>query len=547
MLKAFSILWLMVFVPICFLIFSYGYSPVWMIADHVQASIVSDQEKGVFYLLEKELQPIHQNKWQEKIEDISDHFSYQLKLETLTNATSDIAKKQNLINGEFVFIEGIPNILKRRIAGTDWVISKALDMDENEMYIRSVRGGAHLILTQFEQTPKDQWPVLMQELSEQFVFEFTLLNKAELTLDDSQQQALDAQEIVLHPRNDGQFELYRVLPDNETVIQAITPAYGSTQAGMYIALFVTFIASVSVCMFIWVYPVWRDLKRLSKTAEEFGDGNLEKRAKPSKASVVANLSRSFNSMANSIQELIVGQRELTNSIAHDLRTPLYRLKFAFEMLEAKELTAKDRAHYQDCIEVSIEDLDKLIDQTLMLSRYRRITDFNQFSNTLFAQVIDREATLFRLNHPKLTLNIEIDPNLEKALIFVDRAALSRALLNLLTNASRFAQSNIKIQFLESKENYELTVEDDGPGIDPQYWPTLFKPFTQVNNQHRDNTEGHGLGLAIVNQIAQWHKGTVEINRADSGGARFTLLWPKIHAEKKTHSDSATTLSPNVTI
>lgn len=524
MLRAFVILWLMVFLPISFLMFSYGYSPVWLITNYVQSSIVKDQNSGLFYLLEKELKQYPEDEWQNRVKQLAKHFSYKLELQSLREIQQE--QKEQLSKGEFVFIEGVPNILKRRIAGTDWVILAALDMDENETYLRSVKGGAHMLLKEFEQTPEADWSVLLEELNEHFSYQFELKQKPQLPLTAQQIEVLENNEIVWRHNDNVQFEFYRQLPDNNTVLKAITPAYGNTQVGLFVSLFFTFITIVSLCMVVWVYPLWRDLKKLSRTAKAFGNGSLEKRATHSKASVITDLSSSFNAMADNIQELIVGQRNLTNAIAHDLRTPLYRLKFALEMLDDNQLNKAEKEHYRECVTVSIEDLDHLIDQTLILSRYRRITDFSQFSETVFAKVITKETQQFRLQHTNLHLAVEIADSLSEQLIYADCPALSRVLSNLLSNASQFAKQEIRVQFLDLNDNYRLVVEDDGPGIAEEHWETLFNAFTQVNNQHRGKTQGHGLGLAIVEQIAQWHKGEVNVDKAELGGARFSLTWPK---------------------
>jgi len=531
MLKAFSLLWLLVFLPICFLIFSYGYSPVWLITNYVQSSVVEDQESGVFYLLEQELSSVPEAQWPSAIQDHAEHFGYDLSLQPLSEAITAPDKQEALSKGDFVLIEGMPNVLLRRIAGTDWVISKALDISEEEKYIRSVQGGAYLLLRQFEKTPKTEWPGLVAEFNTRFIHHFEFVDRHTLPLTREQLDDLNNQQIIWQKSDQAQFEFYRLLPDHETVLKAVTPAYTGVQLGMYIALFVTFITTVSIFMAAWAYPLWRDLKRLSHTAKAFGNGALAERAPHSRASVVSDLSHSFNAMADNIQTLITSQRELTNSIAHDLRTPLYRLKFALEMLDDKDLAQTDKAHYQSCVQISIEDLDQLIDQTLILSRYSRITDLNQFSETLLTEHIEREVSQFRIQYPNITTHIVVSEPLKKTPVFVDRSAFSRVISNLLSNAGKFAETQVQIQFTETDDHYLLTVSDDGPGIAKQHWSTLFKPFTQLGNEHRGNEHGHGLGLAIVEQIAQWHQGEASVSVSELGGARFCVKWPKLRDDK----------------
>ena len=101
----------------------------------------------------------------------------------------------------------------------------------------------------------------------------------------------------------------------------------------------------------------------------------------------------------------------------------------------------------------------------------------------------------------------------------------RALNNLLSNACRYARSQIDITLTTKNTTCLLTVEDDGPGIPTQDQQRLFQPFAQQENKARDNSCGHGLGLAIVQQIACWHKGEAKITDSALGGVKFTLSWP----------------------
>ena len=108
---------------------------------------------------------------------------------------------------------------------------------------------------------------------------------------------------------------------------------------------------------------------------------------------------------------------------------------------------------------------------------------------------------------------------------VDYRALMRLINNLLSNARVHAKQTIKIQFYNYDSQCFLVVEDDGPGIDKSKWQDVFTPFTQLDNNQRDGSKGHGLGLAIVQQIAMWHKGEITVNRSQLGGAKFTASWP----------------------
>ena len=170
----------------------------------------------------------------------------------------------------------------------------------------------------------------------------------------------------------------------------------------------------------------------------------------------------------------------------------------------------------------------MINQTLVLSRYNRITDIRHFSYCHFADNLVAEAEHFQLENPQLTLRVSVLDSLRQQTIFVDNRALLRAVKNLLSNAARFAQQEIHLSLNESDGQLFLVVEDDGPGIAPDDIERIFEPFTQVNNQERNSEKGHGLGLAIVKQITRWHQGKVrvKVNGSALGGACFELQWPK---------------------
>jgi two-component system sensor histidine kinase RstB len=74
-------------------------------------------------------------------------------------------------------------------------------------------------------------------------------------------------------------------------------------------------------------------------------------------------------------------------------------------------------------------------------------------------------------------------------------------------------------------NCLLMVEDDGPGIPEEDRDRVFEPFKQLNNDQREMSKEHGLGLAIVHQIVQWHQGQVWVQQSDMGGAQFCVRWP----------------------
>ena len=103
--------------------------------------------------------------------------------------------------------------------------------------------------------------------------------------------------------------------------------------------------------------------------------------------------------------------------------------------------------------------------------------------------------------------------------------LRRAVLNLGTNAVRHARSRVRLSAASRGGRVWVHVDDDGPGVPPEARDRVFEPFFRMDASRTSDTGGAGLGLAIVQRIAQVHGGTVTVGEAPLGGARFTLELP----------------------
>ncbi|MEJ2765585.1 ATP-binding protein [Photobacterium sp. MCCC 1A19761] len=525
MLKAFSVLWLAVFMPTLFLILPTGLSPIGLINAYVEENYYEKTYRGTFYLIEQQLQAVPSAQWPEVIEGLSETFGYSLQLQPIEALQLDSEQQGKLMAGTYVLTTTDHSVLLHRVKESAWALSLGLNQSLAEHVSRNSVGTLHLLAQSMDALPVTEWPQYLQSVSPQFPFSLTLQTDEELVLSATENETMASGQPVVQQQPDGLVTVYYrlrtpyVLKADQIDVQYPLGQY-------YVLLLITFVLCISAAMFLWVYPLWRDLNRLAVTANDFGEGRLELRAKVSRSSTVERLGRSFNQMADSIEEMILGQREMTNAIAHDLRTPLYRLRFAFEMLESEETTTAQKDKYENVIRASIDDLDHLINQTLVLSRYSRIADVSQFKACNLAQQIERELAHFQDEQTDLMIDYHCCDAMRSSTLIMDSRAMIRALNNLLSNAGRFAQMTIRVSLTCHGDQCSLVVEDDGCGLPESAWSKVFEPFAQENNAPRERHSGHGLGLAIVQQIAIWHKGQVSIQHSALGGAKFTMVWPK---------------------
>ncbi len=544
MIRAFFILWLAVFLPIILLIIPTSFNPIQRLNESFSEQFYKQIYTVNFDILTDKLLEKPQSQWQAIIKTEAKHFAYPLKLEPIDNYQDNVKVLESIRRGETTFVFGDPMALIKRVGDSDYIIYFALNESTQLAVLNQARGTLYLASQQLRALARESWQKDLAEKNARIPFQISLKTTSELSLPGHKAIEESPNEIVSYINQAGQVELLAPLEEG-IWLHVHDDMSQSTQMKLTSAIGGLFFLLISLALVLWVFPLWRDLKRLVHTANEFGQGRLSQRAKASRLSVVSQLSASFNTMADNIERLIAGQRELTNAVAHDLRTPLYRLRFALEMIEDESLPATQKQKYHNTIQSSIEDLDHLINQNLLLSRYNRIADVTQFSLCCFADELTKEVEFFRLEHSEFEIRFYCSPSLQTDTLFIDKAGLMRAVKNLLANASRFAQTKIAISFANENNLYMISIEDDGPGIASKDAEKIFDPFIQLDNQERSSDKGHGLGLAIVRQVMKWHQGSATVSSSTLGGAQFTLTWPakNITDNSKAIVTKSDTISP----
>lgn len=264
-------------------------------------------------------------------------------------------------------------------------------------------------------------------------------------------------------------------------------------------------------LYLALGPLRRRLARLEWAAESLGAGNLGIRVgSEGGGDLIESLGATFNSMAGRVENLVDAQRQLLGSVAHELRTPLARLRVALELIRdgGAEPSRLRR------MESDLEELDSLVTELLS---YNRLVSMDAASTG--------EVSLGRLCEEMASAEgwgrseVEVEVSGE-ATCRVDRKLFARAVANLIRNAVRHASSRVEVRVCGDGGGCRVSVEDDGPGFSdkPQ---RLLKPFAKGAG-----SGGPGLGLAIVDRIATLHRGSLALGRSESlGGARVTISIP----------------------
>jgi two-component system osmolarity sensor histidine kinase EnvZ len=251
----------------------------------------------------------------------------------------------------------------------------------------------------------------------------------------------------------------------------------------------------------------RPILRLAGAAEDFGKGR-DFDFRPHGAREVRQAGYAFIEMKRRVERALEQRTAMLNGVSHDLRTILTRFKLSLAMMEDQP---------------EIEPLQKDVDEMQgMLEGYLAFARGDAGEATVS---IDLRAILDELKADAerhgASVSVETSGALEMK---VRPSAIKRCLGNLVANAQRHADK-IALQALREQRFITVNVDDDGPGIAPEYREEVFRPFYRLDDARNQDEGGAGLGLAIARDIARSHGGDVSLGTSAMGGLRASVRLP----------------------
>lgn len=368
----------------------------------------------------------------------------------------------------------------------------------------------------------------------------TQLSLEILSLDDLAQSAamedLDAGKI-LATRSEQQRIWYKRLADTDQVLVLSLPNSDEHESPLYDVLLIIFYLGIALVIYLWVWPLSRDAKKLEEQTRNLGKDGVPQTLDISPTSTLYPLARAFNQMAKRLRELIASHREMTNAVSHELRTPLARMKFALAMIDEEKLSEKERRQLRS-VEQDVMEMESLISSLLMYAGFEQKTQSLQQKPGHMIDLLEEIRARFS-RHNQRGLQLVIKESTSDSAMHCEWKLMETVLQNLINNAARYASSQILIEFMQTGDEYLVAVEDDGPGIPADKRERVFESFVRLYHEEESATEnsqgsatgGFGLGLAIVKRIMQWHGGRAEfVEPQYLRGARAQVRWKKAVAE-----------------
>jgi two-component system, OmpR family, osmolarity sensor histidine kinase EnvZ len=223
---------------------------------------------------------------------------------------------------------------------------------------------------------------------------------------------------------------------------------------------------------------------------------------------VRNAATAFHTMRIRLRRSIQQRTEMLAGVSHDLRTPLTRMKLSLALLpespETKELSD------------DVSDMERMIEGYLAFARGEG--DEDPIPADL-SEILEDVAAGARRDNANVEVTWQGDMNVQ-----LRPLAIKRCLTNLVSNALRYG-TMVQLQAVRGRTSVEITIEDNGPGIPPDKYEDVFRPFFRLDESRNVDTGGVGLGLTIARDVARSHGGDVALAPSALGGLRVIVRIP----------------------
>jgi two-component system, OmpR family, sensor kinase ParS len=371
------------------------------------------------------------------------------------------------------------------------------------------------------------WQGRLKEIEKTFRVEHEIvpLDKAlgDYFMSASEKERLAGGDIAFRDRPGGGFVYLRRIKDGDRALRIEWVGLYEYQMIYYTVILTLMTAAMCAILWRWTRPLWRDLESLSAATARVGDGDFGVRAAVARDSLLQPIAVAFNVMAGRVQALLQSHRDLEQGVAHELRTPLAQLKFDLELARTS-VSEPEREERFVAMERDVSDLDDLVSELLVLASLRHAPPYAPREvavRDLLDEVLRRAHDEMRASGRAIAIDAPRDV---PASISCDAKYLTRALINVLRNAVRYARSRVALTVERDGARTVISVDDDGPGVPQRERHRLFEPFTRVEDSRGRDSGGVGLGLAIVKSVAEWHGGEARIGDSPLGGARVSISW-----------------------
>lgn len=333
------------------------------------------------------------------------------------------------------------------------------------------------------------------------------------------------------------------------ITNEISADYNNFYNIVYKLLFYSILIYLLIAVFTLIYSrqISKNINKMTKVATAVGEGNFENKINIKRDDELGLLINSFNQMVDNlkqsysqlnitnkeleskIEELVKTKSELTkqqklaligetiSKISHEMQNKISGVSVWVQNLEMQSSLSENNLIYVEEIKKS---LNSFVEMLLNFKKFYRKPYLEKSSFDLL-KLIDQTINQFHSDIYAKELNIEVKTKLRKLEIFSDKILLEELLVNLLVNAIYFSpqKSKIIIDIIVNENEVQISIADEGKGIDEEIIENIFNPFFTTKSS------GSGLGLAISKNIVDAHNGEIEVSRNVKTGAKIIVKLP----------------------
>lgn len=265
---------------------------------------------------------------------------------------------------------------------------------------------------------------------------------------------------------------------------------------------------VLIAAYLFTRRLTEPFTKLAESAERLGRDPGAPPLKVTGAAEAKMAARAFNDMQERLRRYVEYRTAMVGAIAHDLRTPLTRLRFRIESAP-EDLKAK--------MSSDLDQMEAMISATLAFVRdaTQKAERTKLELSSVLESLVDEMAE---------TGSDAVMEKSERVVISGDPLALKRMFSNLLVNAVKYGK-RARVRVFQEGENAIVEVEDDGPGVPEADLDKVFEPFFRREPSRSRDTGGIGLGLAVVRTVARGHGGDAELKNRKGGGLTARVKLP----------------------
>ena len=304
---------------------------------------------------------------------------------------------------------------------------------------------------------------------------------------------------------------------------------------VYFLVGMTLLASfigAAVSIFL-LSPVFSSLKHLKKQAHKIASKDFSTEIEAKGPLEFQELGQAFNDMSRNLQDTFQSldesereKRMMIAQLSHDIKTPITSIQVTVEGILDGVIKEEERLHYLTTIGRQTERLNKLVDELDVLTLNAQPQDIadEEVEEVFLDRLLIESMSEFQLQIEREERDVYIQVLPESAKIKSHYDKLSRILVNLLNNAFKYSEPGTRIEVLAQLTEQELTisVKDEGQGILPEDLGKIFNRLYRVETSRNMKTGGHGLGLAIAQELAHQLGGEITVESQYGLGSKFTF-------------------------